>query len=184
MKKVNPTILIIEDDEDDALLIRIAFKRAGVTSPIHRVENGAEAIAYLMGDGPYGDRSKFMYPSFIMTDLKMPGVNGFDVLEFLKGNPEWAVIPVIVFSSSADPDDIKRAYQMGASSYHVKPGTSEVLAHQVLVLHAYWMTCEVPEADLSGRHLATKSTGKLGQKFPQVGEEGGPKPSSGLRRMR
>jgi CheY-like chemotaxis protein len=114
----------------------------------------------------------------------MPRTDGFGVLEFLKGNPEWAVIPVIVLSGSADHDDIKRAYQMGASSYHVKPPTSDGLVHQVLVLHAYWMTCEVPEVDATGRQVATKSSGKLGEKYPQVGEKVGLGRAMRITRMR
>ena len=80
----------------------------------------------------------------------MPRKDGFAVLEFLKGNPEWAV--------------------RGASSYHVKPRTHGALVHQMLVLHAYWMTCEVPEVDSSGRQLRTESGGKLGERFPQPGD--------------
>jgi CheY-like chemotaxis protein len=184
MKKIDPTILIIDDDDADCLLIKNAFKKIGVTSPLHCLNDGEEAIAYLMGEGKYADRKKFHYPSFILTDLKMPRLDGFGVLEFLKGNPEWAVIPVIVLSGSADPDDIKRSYQMGASSYHIKPATSEALIRQILVLHAYWMTCEVPEVDSTGRQVMTKGSGKLGERFPQVGEKGGTQRSSGIKRMR
>ena len=96
------------------------------------------------------------------------------MLEFLKSNPEWAVIPTIVFSASADLDDIKKAYMLGASSYHVKPRTHGALMHQLLVLHS-WMTCEVPEVDSTGRQKRTESEGKLGERFPQAGERGGAK---------
>ena len=106
MKKLNPTLLVVDDSEDDQFLIKYAFKKIGVTDPIHLLSDGAEAIAYMMGEGKYADRKKFAYPTFIMTDLKMPRRDGFAVLEFLKGNPEWAVIPTIVFSASYDTDDI------------------------------------------------------------------------------
>lgn len=69
------------------------------------------------------------------------------MLEFLKGNPEWAVIPTIVLSASSDLDDIKKAYRLGASSYHVKPHTTEELENQLAVINAYWMTCQAPEVD-------------------------------------
>ena len=172
VKKLNPTILVVEDDSNDALLIKSAFKKIGVTDPIHVVSDGVEAIDYMMGKGKFGDRQKFAYPTFILTDLKMPRSDGFAVLEFLKANPEWAVIPTIVFSASADLDDIKKAYILGASSYHVKPRTHGALVHQLLVLHAYWMTCEVPEVDSTGRQLHTESRGKLGARFPQGREPG------------
>lgn len=171
MKTAHPTILIVDDSEDDQFLIKNAFKKIGVTDPIHTVGDGVEAIAYMMGEGKFADRKKFAYPTFILTDLKMPRKDGFAVLEFLKGNPEWAVIPTIVFSASFDLDDIKKAYMLGASSYHVKPRTHGALVHQILVLHAYWMTCEVPEVDSSGRRLQTNSEGKLGERFPQSGDQ-------------
>lgn len=181
MKTLHPTILVVDDSPDDQLLIKHAFKKIGVTDPINVVSDGAEAIAYMMGEGKFADRKKYAYPTFILTDLKMPKKDGFAVLEFLKGNPEWAVIPTIVFSASADLDDIKKAYMLGASSYHVKPRTHGALVHQILVLHAYWMTCEVPEVDISGRQLRTESGGKLGERFPQAGDSSAT-PKSSLRR--
>jgi CheY-like chemotaxis protein len=181
MKKLHPTILVVDDSEDDQFLIKNAFKKIGVTDPVHLLNDGVQAIEYMMGEGKFADRRKYAYPTFILTDLKMPRKDGFAVLEFLKTNPEWAVIPTIVFSSSTDLDDIKKAYMLGASSYHVKPRTHGALMHQMLVLHAYWMTCEVPEVDTSGRQLRTNSAGKLGERFPQVGDFGGA-PTSSLRR--
>src|SRR5687768_282600 len=109
MKKANPTILVIDDNDDDQFLIHHTLKKIGVTDPIHLLSDGAEAIEYMMGEGKFSDREEFAYPTFIITDLKMPRKDGFAVLEFLKGNPEWAVIPTIVFSSSTDLDDIKKA---------------------------------------------------------------------------
>jgi CheY-like chemotaxis protein len=181
MKKSHPTIMVVDDNADDQFLIKNAFKKIGVTDPIHLLSDGIEAIEYMMGEGKYANREKFAYPTFILTDLKMPRKDGFAVLEFLKGNPEWAVIPTIVFSASQDLDDIKKAYMLGASSYHVKPRTHGALMHQMLVLHAYWMTCEVPEVDSSGRQLRTNSKGKLGERFPQAGDNGAASTSS-LRR--
>jgi CheY-like chemotaxis protein len=119
----------IDDNDDDQFLIHHTLKKIGVTDPIHLLSDGAEAIEYMMGEGKFSDREEFAYPTFIITDLKMPRKDGFAVLEFLKGNPEWAVIPTIVFSSSTDLDDIKKAYMLGASSYHVKPRTHGALMH-------------------------------------------------------
>lgn len=167
MKKYFATILVVEDDQNDQMLIEKAFRAVGVAGPIHAVGNGAEAIAYMMGEGKFADRAEFAYPTFIMTDLKMPRVDGFGVLEFLKGNPEWAIIPTVVFSASSDRDDIKKSYMLGASSYHVKPHSPEELRQQLDTLNAYWMTCEVPEVDVTGRQLPTDSGGKLGERFTQ-----------------
>lgn len=172
MKKIHPTILIAEDNVDDQELLLRGFKKIGMTSPIHIVNDGLQAIDYMIGEGKYSDRTKFPYPTFIITDLKMPGGDGFAVLEFLKANPEWSIIPTVVFSASVDLDDIKKAYMLGASSYHVKPPTTEELIHQLRVLHAYWLTCEVPEVDSSGKQVRTDSRGKLGERFAQNGATG------------
>src|SRR5512140_3272722 len=121
MTRYEKTILVVEDEPNDQALIELAFRDIGVTGPIHLLSNGKAAIAYLMGEGQYADRHKYAYPSFIITDLKMPGADGFAVLEHLKANPEWAVIPTVVLSASADLDDIRTAYLLGASTYHLKP---------------------------------------------------------------
>ena len=173
MKKRIPTILVVEDDPNDQFILERGFRKIGVKTPIHLVGNGLEAIAYMMGEGKFANRTEFAYPTFIMTDLKMPGADGFAVLEFLKGNPEWAVIPTIVFSASSDRDDIKKAYMLGASSYHIKPSANVALAHQLQVLHAYWITCEVPEVDKTGKQLHTESRGKLGERFLQADDDSG-----------
>ena len=94
--------------------------------------------------------------------------DGFDVLNFLKSHPSWAVIPTVVLSASRDLDDIKKAYLLGASSYHVKPSNPEELYKQLAVLHAYWLTCEVPEVDITGKQLPTNSRGKLGERFREM----------------
>lgn len=176
MKKYFATILVIDDDKNDQWLIERALRTAGVVAPIYLASDGAEAIAYMMGEGKFADREKYAYPTFIMTDLKMPRVDGFGVLEFLKGNPEWAVIPTVVFTSSPDRDDIKKSYMLGASSYHLKPQDPAALAKLVATLNAYWLTCEVPEVDSTGKQLATNSAGKLGERFaqPDASTKGGP----------
>jgi len=171
MKKYHATILVVEDDPNDQFLVEHAFRKIGVTDPIQVVGDGAEAIAYMMGEGKYADRTKYAYPTFIITDLKMPRADGFEVLAFLKGNPEWAVIPTIVLSASSDPDDIKKSYMLGASSYHIKPPGPEELQKQLAVINDYWMTCQVPEVDTTGRQLRTNSVGKLGERFPQAGDK-------------
>lgn len=168
MKKYYATILVVEDDPNDQILIEKAFRSIGVTDPIQVVGDGAEAIAYMSGEGKFSDRQKYAYPTFIITDLKMPRADGFAVLEFLKKNPDWKVIPTIVLTASSDPDDIKKSYMLGASSYHVKPRSQEELRNQLAVINAYWMTCQVPEVDITGKQLPTDSKGKLGERFPQA----------------
>src|SRR5437870_4288832 len=110
MKKYHSTILIVDDDPNDLIFIERAFRSIGVKEPIHTVSGGLEAIEYILGKGKYADRGLYVYPTFITTDLKMPQADGFAVLEHLKNNPEWAVIPTVVLTSSSDLDDIKKAY--------------------------------------------------------------------------
>jgi CheY-like chemotaxis protein len=168
MKKYDATILLVDDDQDFLLFVERAFRQNGVKSPIHQVYDGEQAIAYMMGEGKFSDRRVFEYPTFIMMDLKMPKADGFKVLQHLKSNPEWAIIPAVVFTSSSDLDDIKKSYMLGASSFHVKPHSLEELRQHLKILHDYWMTCETPEVDRNGRQLHTDSAGKLGERFEQA----------------
>lgn len=168
MKHYHATIMVVDDDPNDLFLIERAFRAIGVNDPIHTINGGLEAIAYIKGEGKFSDRKVYAYPTFITTDLKMPEADGFAVLEHLKNNPEWAVIPTVVLTSSEDLDDIKKAYMLGCSSYHVKPSSTEALQAQLKVLHDYWMTCEVPQVDSTGRQLRTDSAGKLGERFAQA----------------
>lgn len=167
MKTYHATILLVDDDADFLMFAERAFRQNGVQGPIHQVYDGVEAIAYMKGEGKFGNRETYAYPTFIMTDLNMPKADGFAVLQHLKGNPEWAIIPSVVFTSSSDLDDIKKSYMLGASSYHVKPHSLEELRRHLEILHDYWMTCETPQVDSTGRQLHTDSTGKLGERFIQ-----------------
>lgn len=159
------TILIVDDDPNDQLMIEHALLHAGTPCSIRIVGDGAEAIAYLKGDGAYADRDRHPYPVLLITDLKMPRVDGLAVLEFLQSTPRSAIVPTVVFSASSDPDDIDKSYTLGASCYHVKPSTAERFATLVRQLHNYWMTCEVPEVDRTGVRKATDSTGRIGRRY-------------------
>lgn len=170
MKTHLQTILVIEDDPNDQLLIVEAFKYHGITKPIQVVSNGQEAIDYLSGKGEYSHRKKFAFPAFIMTDLKMPQGDGFMVLEALRNDPKWRLVPAVVFSSSLDPDDLRRSYLLGASSYHIKPRGLKELREQIKILNDYWCSCQFPPMDENGNLLPTESEGKLGERFSTPGE--------------
>jgi CheY-like chemotaxis protein len=160
-------VLLVEDSLEDQELIVKAFKECDSNYTIQIVNDGLEAIAYFMGEGKYSDRQRYPYPSFVITDLKMPKSDGFEVLEHLKANPSWAIIPTVVLSASKDEDDIRTAYLLGASSYHVKPDKFKGLLEQIKILHEYWMTCQIPKVDISGKQEPTESKGKLGERFHQ-----------------
>lgn len=159
------SILGVEDLETDQILTTRAFRQNGVTCPINWANCGDEAIAYLKGDGAFADRVRFPYPTFIMTDLKMPHGDGFSVLQHLKTTPEWSVIPTVVFTASEDLDDIKRSYMLGGDSYIVKRGDFTELRRLLSIVYAYWMECETPATDITGKRLDTDSEGKLGARF-------------------
>ena len=169
MKRTNPTVLVVDDDSNDLMLIQSAFQAAGVASGIQTASSGDEAIAYLSGEGKFSDRSVYAYPDFVITDLKMPNGDGFAILEHFKKNPNWAVIPTVILSGSQDNDDIKKAYLLGANAYHVKPSSPATLRVLVKTLHDYWLMCKVPEVDPSGQQVETGGPHKLGRRFVSVG---------------
>src|SRR3954468_19825561 len=114
----NPvSILIADDDPQDTLLVQMAVKRAGLGLKLESVQDGEEAINYLMGREPYADQQPHPVPKMMLLDLKMPRLSGFDVLDFVRKQPGLRQMPVIIFSSSNDPKDVRRAYDSGANSY-------------------------------------------------------------------
>ena len=134
-----PTVLVVDDCEEDALLMRIVFERAGFLLPPQFVVDGDEAIAYLQGDGRYRDRAQHPLPSVILMDLNMPGKDGFEVLEWIRAQPAFKRLHVYILSASNRTEDIERAYDLGANSYLVKPGTLAALEQMASRLGA-WMT--------------------------------------------
>ncbi|MDB6066506.1 MAG: two-component system response regulator [Pedosphaera sp.] len=138
------TILIIEDDPNDVLLLKKALSRAGINNPIQVATDGAQAIRYLQGEGEYGDRLRFPFPSVIFTDLKMPRMSGFDVLQWLRTHQECSVIPLIILTASKMDEDVRKAYQLGANAYLVKPSSIEELQEMVKASYEFWAWCEKP----------------------------------------
>lgn len=145
----NPvTILHVEDDANDALLFEHACRKAGVAFELRAVHDGDEAISYLRGDAAFGDRAKSPLPQLIVLDLKMPRLNGFDVLTWLRQQENFKKLPVVVLTSSNHEMDIKRAYDLGANSYLVKPVGFDGLVEMVKNLQTYWITLnQRPPAD-------------------------------------
>lgn len=116
-----PPVLAAEDEENDAFILRRAFKRVAPAIPLVIVPDGREAIDYLSGAGPYSDRLRHPLPCLLLLDLKMPHMNGFNVLDWLSRQPRYKQLPVVVFSSSCHEADIQKAYKMGAADYQIKP---------------------------------------------------------------
>src|SRR3974390_96157 len=114
-------ILLAEDDENDIFLMGRAFDRAGIPNPLFVVRNGQEAIDYLAGTGDYAKREKYPRPGLILLDLKMPWMDGFDVLKWLRGQPQFDALPVVVLTSSKLQADVDQSRQYGVYDYRVKP---------------------------------------------------------------
>ena len=138
-------ILIAEDDENDALILQRALRNVGFNNPFHISPNGSDAVRYLKGEGLYADRRKFRFPRILFTDLKMPEMDGFELLQWLRSNPECKIIPTIVLSASRLDSDVTRAYQLGANSYIAKPSDFDQLVTALRLVFDYWQMCEKPE---------------------------------------
>lgn len=136
-------VLAADDDESDQMILQIAFQRAGIRNPLIFVCDGEEVIEYLAGAGRFADRSEYTLPGLIILDLKMPRLNGFDVLSWLAVQPEFNEVPVVVVSSSFDETDICRARKLGARDYFVKPHALSDLVNIARKLQAKWL--DAPE---------------------------------------
>jgi CheY-like chemotaxis protein len=161
------TLLIVEDDANDRFFIERAFKKLDARYDIRTLKNGNEALDYIKGEGIYADRTANPFPSYIVTDLKMNPGDGFDLLDYLKQHPALSVIPVVMLSGSNDPDDIRHAYLLGASSYFITPPGYDELTAIIKKLHDYWSACAVPEVDAAGFAVETSSKGKAGARYPK-----------------
>ena len=137
-------ILVLEDDENDALLLQRALRKIRFNSPVHVVPDGEEGLAYLTGSGKYQDRASFPLPGFIITDLKMPKKDGMEVLQWLSEHPQFKVVPTVVLTSSRVATDVDRAYSFGANSYLVKPSDFDSFERLVQLVFDYWHACERP----------------------------------------
>jgi CheY-like chemotaxis protein len=138
MKKPE-SILLAKDDENDVLLLRRAIQTAALNASLQVVVDGQEAIEYLAGEHQYSDRSKHPLPRLMLLDLRMPRLDGIEVLRFIRNRPQFSKLPVIVLTSSNNPSDIKRAYEAGATSYFMKPTDAQGVDEMIHVLHAYWL---------------------------------------------
>lgn len=144
------TVLLVEDDLNDIFLVQRAFKKAQISNPLQVVTDGEKAIDYLQGRGQYADRKLYPIPKLIVMDIKMPGKSGFEVLEWLKSREQpLHKIPIVIVSSSDDPEDINRAYDLGANAYMVKPMNFREVENLFQSITHYWgLECAKPELEM------------------------------------
>jgi CheY-like chemotaxis protein len=140
-------ILLVEDREDDVELVRRAFDKADVPNPIHVIRSGEEVVQYLSGIGPYANRAEHPLPYLILLDLRMPGMDGFEVLSWIRAQEGIRSIPVVVLTSSDLIWDVNRAYELGASSFLVKPMDFQDYTKLGKLISNYWLkTVQTPES--------------------------------------
>ncbi len=135
-------ILLVEDNPDDVLITKRAFKKGKIKNKLYTVENGVEALKFLNKEGDYSDAP---VPALILLDINMPLMNGFQVLEKIKGDDKLRSIPVIMLTTSERDNDIDRAYALGCNSYIVKPVNFQKFLDVVINAQEYWLQlCKVP----------------------------------------
>ena len=140
-------ILLVEDDEADIILLRRAFQNARVANPIIEVRDGQTAIQYLSGDDGYTDRLRYPIPFLMLLDLRLPKLSGFEVLEWIRDQPDLSELIVVVLTASDYVADVTKAYSLGARSYLVKPGTFEELVDVVKQIEGRWLVADSAPAD-------------------------------------
>jgi CheY-like chemotaxis protein len=133
-------VLLVEDEENDVLLMQLAFKEARLPTPLMVVNNGDEAIGYLSGKGPYAERGRYPLPFVILLDLHLPGTNGFELLKWLRRYPDAErFCPVVLTSSDLDIDR-QHASALGACDYMVKPNKFDELVQIVRDIYTQWIS--------------------------------------------
>src|SRR3990172_10367581 len=141
---INRTILLVEDNPDDEALTLRALKKKNILNDINVVRDGVEALDYLFGTGPYVSRKNEHNPAVILLDLKLPKIDGLDVLKKMRANEKTKNIPVVVLTSSKEEKDIINSYNFGANSYIRKPVQFEEFTEAVGQLGLYWLLLNHP----------------------------------------
>ena len=138
------TILLIEDNPDDAELTRIAFAEAGIDSQLVVVGDGAEALDYLFARGSYSARDAAALPSIVLLDLNLPKLDGREVLQALRAQPDTRGLPVVVLTTSTEPFDVEASYALGVNSYIRKPVDFGKFVEVVKQIGLYWLVLNHP----------------------------------------
>ena len=137
-------ILIVEDNEQDLALAQRALRKANVTNRIHVARDGEEALEFLFCEGQFGERKMEDGPKVILLDLKLPKIDGLEVLQRIKSDPRTKSIPVVVLTSSKEQNDVVETYNLGVNSYIVKPVNFEQFSETVQKLGMYWLLLNHP----------------------------------------
>lgn len=142
-------ILIVEDLDDDAKLLQMLLSNLGIFNPVRAALTAEEAITYLQGIPPFSNRTAYPYPSVIFLDLKLPGLNGFELLRWIKQHPELRKSFIVIISSTGDLLSVQTAYALGANSFLVKPCRAADMENLVVCYPNLWV--RTPPSILSGQ---------------------------------
>jgi CheY-like chemotaxis protein len=142
--KESKSILMVEDNPSDIELTKRALKGQNILNNITVVEDGQVALDYLYGRGMYSDRNIKQMPTVVILDLKMPRVNGLEVLEQIRSDPRTKRLPVVILTSSQEEEDIIKSYDLGANSYIRKPVDFNHFADAIVQLGLYWLVINEP----------------------------------------
>lgn len=135
----NNVVLFVEDNKRDEMLTLRAFKKSNIASEIVVVRNGVEALDYLFCTGEYAGRDEYDLPRLILIDLKLPKMDGLQVLQRVRSDERTKRLPVVIFTSSNEAEDIIKSYDLGANSYVRKPVDFDELSHATRQLGMYWL---------------------------------------------
>lgn len=137
-------ILLVEDNSDDVELAQLAFQRNGISNELIIATDGAEALDYLFGSGVHSGRDVTQLPALILLDLKLPKVNGLDVLRQIRSNSNTKMLPVVILTTSQVEQDVFEGYKLGANSFVVKPLGFEQFSEVIKYLSRYWLEVNEP----------------------------------------
>jgi CheY-like chemotaxis protein len=156
--------LLVEDEEDQVVLLRRAFEKANISNPLQVVRSGEEAMVYLEGAGPYVNRDEFPLPTIVLLDLKMPGISGFDVLRWIRQQPELQALRVVVLTASNAIRDVNLAYQLGANSFLVKPVDFDDFVRLTQAIQGYWIwLSKAPAENILSKPISHDTPQKQGE---------------------
>lgn len=144
LKKRPVKVLLVEDNQDDVELTLLALEKQGLKNQIKVVGDGAEALSFLWCTDQYASRNPNHNPKLILLDLKLPKVDGLEVLESLKSDPRTQLLPVVILTSSHHIQDVTRSYSLGTNSYIVKPVDYNQFTATVQELSLYWLKFNQP----------------------------------------
>jgi CheY-like chemotaxis protein len=137
-------ILIVEDTEQDLELALRALRKAGLSNHIQVARDGEEALQFIFCEGPHAGRKVENGPKVILLDLKLPKIDGLEVLQRIKGDPRTRSIPVVVLTSSKEQNDVVESYNLGVNSYIVKPVNFEQFSEAIQKIGMYWLLINHP----------------------------------------